>query len=83
MSELKKTLKELRPKFDSVEKEIEYHRAAQKSLAAKERMAKVRAAKKSNISEFEDPATSKTQKKIPEMSAKREALLAQLAALGS
>ena len=47
--ELKKMLKEARPKFGSTEedlkKELEYHSAAKKALANKEKMAKVREAK--------------------------------------
>ena len=51
LSELKKQLKELRPKFgnteDDLKKELDYHLRAKKSLEAKERMMKVREAKKS------------------------------------
>jgi hypothetical protein len=100
-ADLKKSLKELRPKFTSVEEEVAYHTAAKKALANKEKMAKLREMKKANKSDkaplptassTEGPASpppkKKAQKKteaatpVP-VSAKREALLAQLAALGS
>jgi len=128
-TDLKKTLKELRPTFTSVEQEVEYHQVAKKALANRERMAAVRAAKKcaTNVS-TSDPSMAaapglipagapKKASKVntvhlsmapapglieegpvsplppkratkkaavePPASAKREALLAQLAALGS
>jgi hypothetical protein len=92
-SELKKQLKEMRPKFASDEEEIAYHTAAKKSLAARERMAAVRAAKKSGTpaqpeksekSEKKAPVKAvKEEKKTEVVSAKKAALLAQLEALGS
>ena len=105
-ADLKKSLKELRPKFTSVEEEVAYHTAAKKALANKEKMAKLREMKKTNKSDKAPlptasstegpvsplPPKRKAQKKteaetpaaIPApVSAKREALLAQLAALGS
>ena len=106
LAELKKQLKELRPKFgnteDDLKKELDYHMRAKKSLEAKERMMKVREAKKSNATGSPAavpgvPAPAPTPKapkapkapKIPKeagsevVSAKKAALLAQLAALGS
>jgi hypothetical protein len=104
-ADLKKQLKELRPKFTSTEEEIAYHTAAKKSLAAKERMAAVRAAKKGNTpaapasaapaapaAPTEKAPKAPKVKKVKEevkkeeievVSAKKKALLAQLAALGS
>ena len=100
-ADLKKQLKELRPKFTSTEEEIAYHTAAKKSLAAKERMAAVRAAKSANKTTAAAPAEKapaekapaekkakkvKEEAKAPEteiVSAKKKALLAQLAALGT
>jgi len=100
-ADLKKSLKELRPKFTSVEEEVAYHTAAKKALANKEKMAKLREMKKANKSGTAPPPTASSQegpvspppkKKAPKkteaatpapVSAKREALLAQLAALGS
>jgi hypothetical protein len=88
-TDLKKTLKDLRPKFTSVEQEVEYHTAAKKALAAKERMAAVRAAKKANTAPKEEKKEAKTpaKKKVETVeevrSAKKAALLAQLEALGS
>jgi hypothetical protein len=97
LSDLKKQLKDLRPKFgnteDDLKKELDYHMRAKKAIENKERMDKVRAAKKSGTA----PATAspapiqkekkeKTPKeKAPEekISAKKAALMAQLAALGS
>ena len=105
LSELKKQLKELRPKFGNTEedlkKELDYHLRAKKSLEAKERMMKVREAKKSNapgspavvpgvpapapMKKEKSPKPPKEKKEVaPEVvSAKKAALLAQLAALGS
>ena len=93
-SELKKQLKEMRPKFASDEEEIAYHTAAKKSLAAKERMAAVRAAKKSGteakatpVKEVKEVKGKAKEEKVPKatevVSAKKAALLAQLEALGS
>ena len=104
-ADLKKQLKELRPKFTSTEEEIAYHTAAKKSLAAKERMAAVRAAKSANKTAEKAPVEKapaekapaekkakkvkgevKEEAKAPEteiVSAKKKALLAQLAALGT
>lgn len=103
-ADLKKSLKELRPKFTSVEEEVAYHTAAKKALANKEKMAKLREMKKANKSDTAPPPTAsslitegpasplppkrkaakKSEAATPApVSAKREALLAQLAALGS
>jgi len=89
-SELKKQLKEMRPKFTSDEEEIAYHTAAKKSLAARERMAAVRAAKKGNTAPqteekkaVKTPAKKKVETVEEVRSAKKAALLAQLEALGS
>ena len=100
--DLNKSLKELLPKFTSVEEEVAYHTAAKKALANKEKMAKLREMKKTNKSDKAPlptasstegpvsplPPKKKAQKKTDAatpapVSAKREALLAQLAALGS
>lgn len=95
LSELKKQLKELRPKFGKTEedlkKELDYHLRAKKSLEAKERMMKVREAKmntpketpdipkKTKVKEAKEPKEAKEAKS--DVASKREALLAQLASL--
>jgi hypothetical protein len=98
LSDLKKQLKDLRPKFgnteDDLKKELDYHMRAKKAIENKERMDKVRAAKKSGTAPATAPASAPIQKekkektpkeKAPEekISAKKAALMAQLAALGS
>lgn len=98
LSDLKKQLKDLRPKFgnteDDLKKELDYHMRAKKAIENKERMDKVRAAKKSGTAPA-SPAPAPIQKekkeKVPKekapveekISAKKAALMAQLAALGS
>ena len=96
LSELKKQLKELRPKFgkteDDLKKELDYHLRAKKSLEAKERMMKVREAKKSKPEDVQNSLSVKAPKetkapkapkapKADDVSSKREQLLAQLASL--
>jgi len=104
LTDLKKQLKDLRPKFgnteDDLKKELDYHMRAKKAIENKERMDKVRAAKKSGTPEkapASAPAPVKAPKekkeKVPKtpkapapeekVSAKKAALMAQLAALGS
>lgn len=103
LTDLKKQLKDLRPKFgnteDDLKKELDYHMRAKKAIENKERMDKVRAAKKSGSPQQAPasvPASAQKEKKekvpktpkapaVPEekVSAKKAALMAQLAALGS
>jgi len=70
--ELKKMLKDARPKFGSTEedlkKELEYHTTAKKALANKEKMAKVREARLTKGTEGEKKVQSipiVTQEKAP------------------
>lgn len=94
LSDLKKQLKDLRPKFgnteDDLKKELDYHMRAKKAIENKERMDKVRAAKKSGTAPATAPAPKEKKEKTPKekapeekISAKKAALMAQLAALGS
>lgn len=111
LTDLKKQLKDLRPKFgnteDDLKKELDYHMRAKKAIENKERMDKVRAAKKSGSPQTpasvpaSAPApvkapqqagnTKEKKEKVPKtpaapeekVSAKKAALMAQLAALGS
>lgn len=101
LSDLKKQLKDLRPKFgnteDDLKKELDYHMRAKKAIENKERMDKVRAAKKSGTAPASAsapaPAPKEKKEKVPKtpkapapeekISAKKAALMAQLAALGS
>jgi hypothetical protein len=95
LSDLKKQLKDLRPKFgnteDDLKKELDYHMRAKKAIENKERMDKVRAAKKSGTAPATPvPAPKEKAAKVPKekapeekISAKKAALMAQLAALGS
>ena len=66
-TELKKMLKEVRPKFgnseEDLKKELEYHSAAKKALANKEKMAKVREARMA----AKGKAVEQKEEKIPNM----------------
>jgi hypothetical protein len=103
LTDLKKQLKDLRPKFgnteDDLKKELDYHMRAKKAIENKERMDKVRAAKKSGtqtpasvpasvpapvkVPKEKVPKTPKAPAPEEKVSAKKAALMAQLAALGS
>ena len=81
-TDLKKMLKEMRPKFgnteDELKKELEYHASAKKALANKEKMAKVREARmaakgkaveKKEVTHLNMPVMA--QDKAPELKAKK------------